>query len=90
MQQLPFIIVVLTILIITYIIYKNNNINTFKETFTSSKTYNDYKLEIDENLDYNTLENDVKTELMSKYNIYENENLKSFNENALKYSINVI
>lgn len=83
MKNNNLLLVLIVILLISYYLYTNEN-------FTTAKSSEEYKLKLNDNISFNTLENDVKEELLSKYNIYQNQKLNEFNTNALQYEINVL
>lgn len=83
MKNYNFLLLLIIILLLSYYLYNNEN-------FTSIKSSEEYKFNLSDNISYNTLENDVKEELLSKYNIYQNEKLNEFNTSALQYEINIL
>ena len=89
-----------TIILITIIFFLVNYIifikKGSKESFTNQKAYSIYnekkpeeyyKGDLETEINYNKLSEDVKDELLEMYPIYKSEKLKSFNENTKQYNL---
>ena len=90
------ILILLTLIFIiinVYIRYNKISIKTLMnmtEGFTVSMKPNKYYMtNLNNSSEFNSLEDDVKDELMSMYNIYESTELKEFNDNTTKHNLSV-
>lgn len=77
-------LIIITILVIGINIYISLNKT---ETFIDNPLLSDKPYEEQTNFEFDKLTDEMKKELYSTYNIYDNEKLKNFNDNAAEYDL---
>lgn len=94
MNIIVIIITILTILLNIYIVLnKNGKIETFVDSSITDNV-DDYQKskyisELESSYNYKLLEDDVKRELMSLYDVYDSDNLRQHNKASVRYNLTV-